>query len=155
MQEPIRTGWPYIWPIFSTTDLSRRKGHPKWWWFSKGPIPPKMAEKIRVMIYFINCPDYYMVLEIFIDIFGTHGTISTEARVRQFVRQQQGVELDLRGETGKPGGNCGFFTVILNHNMKFSAYKWNPKSEKVHQTWWFIQSHLFCFNKTLFEYRCC
>ena len=42
---------------------------------------------------------HYMVLEIFIDIFGTHGTISTEARVRQFVRQQQGVELD-RGDVG-------------------------------------------------------
>ena len=44
---------------FITTNLP--VGHPKWWWFSKG-IPCKMAETFRLRIYFINCPDMYMLV---------------------------------------------------------------------------------------------
>ncbi len=101
-QKPIWTSWHYIWPIFSTTNPPPKRS-PQMVVKSKGiPSPPKMAEKIRVRIYFINCPDY-MVLEIFIDIFGTHERPSLP---RLAFDNLFGSNRELSWTSGgKPGGN--------------------------------------------------
>ncbi len=59
--------WSYdpIWAMKITTNPP--VGHPKWW-FSRGIRSPKMAETIRLRIYFINCPgilflDWFHILD--------------------------------------------------------------------------------------------